>query len=90
MSCLRISSDGPIPDLNNICGEPKAPELRITSLEALIVINSPLLFKHSTPTAFLFSKRILLTLVSVIMVRFSLSSEGTRYAFAALQRFPSF
>ena len=32
----------------------------------------------------------LVSLVSVIMVRFSLSNEGTRYAFAALQRFPSF
>ena len=37
--CLRISSDGPTPDLNNICGEPNAPELRITSFVALIVTN---------------------------------------------------
>ena len=88
--CLRISSDGPTPDLNNICGEPNAPELRITSLVAFTETNSPASFKHSTPTAFLFSKIILFTLVSVITVKFSLFNEGTRYAFAALQRLPSF
>mgnify|MGYP003325862154 CR=1 FL=1 len=36
------------------------------------------------------SKIILFTLVSVMTVKFSLSNEGTRYAFAALHRLPSF
>jgi len=41
MPCFNISSDGPIPDLNNICGEPKAPELNITSLLALMIFELP-------------------------------------------------
>ena len=78
MSCFKISSDGPTPDLNNICGDPKAPELKITSLSAFMVIISPSLSRHSTPIAFLFSKIILFTLVSVSTVKFSLSKEGTK------------
>ena len=49
-----ISLEGPIPDLKRICGDPKAPEDKRTSLFALIVKNSPLLLTHSTPIALLF------------------------------------
>ena len=87
---MIISSEGPIPDLKRICGDPNAPEDKRTSLLAIIENNSPLLLKHSTPTALLLSIIILLTLVSVITVRFSLSRQGTRYAFAALHRLPPF
>ena len=69
---------GPTPDLNKICGDPKAPDERITSLSANNWNVSFLLLIHSTPFAELSFIRILLTFVSVNTVRFSLSRAGTK------------
>ena len=88
MPCLVISFSGPTPDRNKICGDPNAPDDKITSLVALKV---KVLFSasiHSTPFAELFSIIILLTWVSVRTVKLSRSRAGTRYAFAALHLFP--
>ena len=74
---MVISFSGPIPDLNNICGDPNAPEDKITSFEAFNVIVSLLESIHSTPVAELFSIKILLTFVSVSTVKLSLSKAGT-------------
>ena len=90
MPCFKISSDGPIPDLSIIWGDPNAPDDNRTSLLASRVKNSPFLSIHSTAHAFLFWTTILLTFVSVSTVKFSLSRHGTKYALAALHLFPSF
>ena len=61
-----------------------------TSLDAFIVNSLSSWSMHWTPVAFPSEILILLTLISVKMVKFSLSNAGTRYAFAALHLLPFF